>query len=77
MKNHSYIRSVWAHAVAEAEGNVMRACPSLRGGRLTNESAETYAERCMKTLDMELDKLREARTQLLAAKSAEKEGNKP
>ena len=66
----TYQEEIWKKAVAEADSEVMRACPTLVGGRKDGESAERYAERCIKVMEAALDRLEIARRELAMASRA-------
>jgi len=64
----TYQEEIWQKAVAEADSEVMRACPSIQGGRRENESAEQYAERCIRKIEDALKRLEIARRELQSAR---------
>lgn len=66
----TYQEEIWRKAVAEADSEVMRNCPTLAGGRKTNESAEQYADRCAQAIDVALKRLEMARRELAIASRA-------
>jgi len=54
-------KETWEQKICALESEVMRACPSLVGGRKEKETVEQYAARGMKELQRSLDRLAEAR----------------
>ena len=71
----TYQEEIWKKAVAEADSEVMRACPTLIGGRKEGESAEQYADRCVKVMEHALDRLGIARRELALASRAKAKEN--
>ena len=63
-----YLEYIWYKAVAEAEADVMRACPTLVGGRKPKETVEQYAHRGIVMLEKEIAKLSIARKKLADVK---------
>jgi hypothetical protein len=60
----TYEHEVWFSEVARAESDLMRACPTMIGGRAKKESPEDYAERGIANIQCKLARLKSARAHL-------------
>jgi hypothetical protein len=63
----AYVQEVWTNAVNEAKQDLIRACPTLQGGKRDNETPEDYADRGIATIEHYRARLTEARAQLRKA----------
>lgn len=60
----TYEHEVWFSEVTRAVGDLMRACPTMIGGRDVEESPEDYAERGIANIRCKLAQLTLARAHL-------------
>jgi hypothetical protein len=72
----TYEQQVWTNAVNEAEQDLIRACPTLRGGQRDNETPEDYADRGIAAIEHCRARLTEARAQLGIALHKRSEGGR-